>query len=83
MVWHRDSGTAQLGRSRTKEPLPPATHDVDQGMSLDVSPRRRPAALGPLVEMAGAFDLHAHAYPSLFPRLSDRYTDTLAIPSRE
>lgn len=33
--------------------------------------RPRSAALGPLVEMAGAFDLHVHAYPSLFPRLSD------------
>jgi hypothetical protein len=27
--------------------------------------------LGPLIEMTGAFDLHVHAYPSLFPRLTD------------
>lgn len=31
----------------------------------------RPPALGRLVDMAGAFDLHVHAYPSLFPRLAD------------
>lgn len=31
----------------------------------------RSDALGPLVDMAGTFDLHVHAYPSLFPRLSD------------
>lgn len=31
----------------------------------------RPAQLGPLVDLAGAFDLHVHAYPSLFPRLTD------------
>lgn len=31
----------------------------------------RPAVIGRLVEMAGAFDLHVHSYPSLFPRLAD------------
>jgi hypothetical protein len=31
----------------------------------------RPAVVGRLVDMAGAFDLHVHSYPSLFPRLSD------------
>lgn len=31
----------------------------------------RPAVVGRLVDMAGAFDLHVHSYPSLFPRLHD------------
>lgn len=31
----------------------------------------RPPVVGQLVDLAGAFDLHVHAYPSLFPRLTD------------
>ena len=31
----------------------------------------RPDVVGRLVAMAGAFDFHVHAYPSLFPRLAD------------
>ncbi|MDQ3044628.1 MAG: DUF6282 family protein [Chloroflexota bacterium] len=29
--------------------------------------------MGELVDLAGAFDLHVHSYPSLFPRLSDDF----------
>ena len=28
---------------------------------------------GPLVDMAGAVDLHCHPYPDLFPRLADDF----------
>jgi hypothetical protein len=31
----------------------------------------RPPQLGELIDVAGAFDLHVHSYPSLFPRLAD------------
>ncbi len=31
----------------------------------------QPSVVGRLVDMAGAFDCHVHAYPSLFPRLTD------------
>lgn len=36
-----------------------------------VPPTSRADALGPLVDTTGALDFHVHAYPSLFPRLSD------------
>ena len=41
-------------------------YEVDAGGTGTRSP-----LVGQLVDLAGAFDLHVHAYPSLFPRLMD------------
>jgi hypothetical protein len=40
-------------------------------LSTTIAVLQRPDALGSLVDMTGAFDMHVHSYPSLFPRLTD------------
>lgn len=46
--------------------------DPMRGQDLDnLAGGERPAAIGQLVDLAGAFDVHVHSYPSLFPRLTD------------
>src|SRR5262249_61933156 len=35
---------------------------------------------GPLVDVAGAVDLHCHPYPDLFPRLADDFDIVRAAP---